>query len=192
MIDDLLEGDDATRQAILAGLPALPEHVRGALAIRLIPLAREAAEGPDQAALDLILPALARLRVDSAKNYLLRLADEESVVSKTALVRALRGTDTTVTRAVFLHLLSDESMQIAAVTAIGEAPWAGVLPDLIELAESDDGVAKVALAGIVRCAAHGADDAQAAYDFLLELLADPVLKHDARAALDELHRSEML
>ena len=192
MIADLLEGDDATRQETLDRLPALPEHVRGALATQLIPLARVAAEGPDQAALDRLLPALARLRVDNAKNYLLRLADEESVVSKTALVRALRGTDTKATRAVFLHLLSDESMQIEAITAIGEAPWAGVLPDLIELAESSDRIARAALAGIVRCASHGPEDAQAAYDFLLELLADPVLKHDARAALDELHRSVML
>jgi len=192
VIDDLLSGDDATRQTALEKLVVLSEAARGVLAASLIPLARTAAEGPDQDALDRILPALARLRVDSAKNCLLRLADEESAVSKTALVRALRGTDTKATRAVFLHLLSDEAMQIEAISAIGEAPWEGVLPDLIELAESDDHVAKVALAGIVRCASHGPEDAQAVYDFLLELLSDPVLKHDARAALDELHRSEIL
>lgn len=192
MIDDLLSEDDATRHTALEKLASLSEAARGLLAATFIPLAREAAEGPDQAALDRILPTLARLRVDSAKNCLLRLADEESVVAKMALVRALRGTDTKATRAVFLHLLSDEAMQIEAISAIGEAPWSGVLPDLIELAESDDRVAKVALAGIVRCAAHGPEDAHAAYDFLLELLSDPALKHDARAALDELHRSEIL
>lgn len=192
MIDQLLGEDADLRQRAIERLAALPEEARVAAATKLVPLARDARDAFDVDALERLLPALARLRVDGARDYLLRLADEESVPLKTALVRALRGTDTKATRAVFLHLLSDPGMQAEAVVAIGEAPWRGVLPDLIELAESSDAIARVALPGIVRCAAHGQEEAYAAYDFLTELLSDPRLRDDARVALQELHRSEIL
>lgn len=193
-VNDLFHEDDGLRQAALAMLDAVPDHTRGALAAKLAPLARNAAvklaerEGDPEAfaRFSRTVVALAHLRVDGAKNCLVRLAEDESRPVKNAIARALAGNRTNAARIVILQLLSDDAARFEAIEAVRAAPWPEVLPALIELAEVDDAIARVAASVIALCGVSGGpDEANAAADFLMELLDDDAL---FLAALDPLVR----
>lgn len=198
-MDALLSNDAAAREAALAAAAAAPERERFALATKLTAVVRDAAVALEGAAsvgdgselapafeahLARACVALAVLRVESAKNALLRVADEGTKPVKDALARALRTSRTAEARAVLVHLLSDDEARSEAILAIGEAPWAEVLPALIEVAEDDDQTARLAALPIARCGATaGSDAAYAAADFLLEQLDDEVVLGAAAVAL---------
>jgi hypothetical protein len=188
-LEAILSDDAGQRDEALAAAARAPEHERSAFAGKLASHARAAAEtleadGAREGELGRICIALSVLRVESAKSALLRLADEGSRVVKAALARALRETKTAEGRAVLVHLLSDDEARGDAILAIGAAPWPAVLPALIEVAESDDHAARLAAKPIARCGATaGPREANAAADFLLELLDDDVVMPTAVDAL---------
>lgn len=195
----ILADDAAVREAAIRELQAAPEHVRSAMAARLTPLARDAAAAlatsahfssqPHSQMLARACSALAVLRVDAAKQCLLRIADEGSRTAKATLANALRATKTAEGRAVLVHLLSDDEVRGAAILAIGDEPWPEILAHLIEIAETDERAAILALGPISRCGeAGGPNESSAAADFLLEQLDDDALAAKAAAALLRLSR----
>ena len=195
-LDAILSDDPRPRDDALAAVASAPEHERSALASKLAVAARDAAEslaaaderGESGSAHEVRLGracvALSRLRVETARNSLLRIADEGTRSVKSALAHALRETNTAEGRAVLVHLLSDDEARDDAILAIGSAPWPGVLPALIEVAEADDHAARFATAPIARCGASGGPkELSAAVDFLLELLDEDVAFAEAIDAL---------
>jgi HEAT repeat protein len=128
--------------------------------------------------------ALSFVRVEVARNCLLRIADEGTRAVKVALTNALRQTETSEGRAVLVHLLSDDDVRTDAILAIGCAPWPEVLPALIEIAESDDHTARLSAKAIAKCGeTAGAEARYAAADFLLEQLDDDTVLASAVDAL---------
>lgn len=181
-VNDLFHEDDVLREQALAMLAAVPDHTRAALAARLAPTAREAAGKIAEGDVSVLVPfsrtvaALAHLRVESAKNCLLRLAEDESDPVKAAIARSLAGIRTVEARAVLVHLFSDDATRAEAIRAVRAAPWPEVLPALIELAEADDELALATVPVIGLCGASGGTpEAFAATDFLTELLDDEAL-----------------
>ncbi|HVH44088.1 MAG TPA: hypothetical protein VM925_17175 [Labilithrix sp.] len=192
-VEAILGEDPKAREEAIAAAASAPEHERSALASKLGPLARDAAaalaageadsEG-NTARLGRACTGLSVLRVEAAKNCLLRIADEGTPAVKSTLARALRATKTSEGRAVLVHLLSDDDARKDAIIAIGAAPWPGVLQALIEVAEADDHAARIAAIPIAKCGASGSpNEASAAADFLLEQLDDDVALPTAAVAL---------
>jgi hypothetical protein len=191
--------DDATERAVaLEASSAAPEHERSAFAGKIIAVARDAmaaiesatrsGEGISvhEARFARACIALSSLRVEVAKSALVRIADEGTPTVKSALAHALRETRTTEGKAVLVHLLSDDDARDDAVLAIGASPWPEVLPALIEVAEGDEHVARLAATPIAKCGATaGPNEASAAADFLLEQLDDDAV---LAAAVDALLR----
>jgi hypothetical protein len=189
-IEALLDDDAEVRERALAACATAPAHERSALAASLVAHAKaqaaafvaaeEATVGAEGARLRRLCLALSRMRVESAKKCLLRLADEGTPALKSLLADALRESGTTEGRAVLVHLLSDDDARTAAIVAIAAAPWPEVLQVLLELAETDDRTARLAVHAIARCgASSGVDESCAAADFLFELLDDEELLPDA-------------
>ncbi len=186
-LEAILSDDPQLRDEALAACVAAPEHERSAFAAKLAAVAREACAAlaeTDETGRDTALHesrftraclGLSRLRVEGARNALLRIADEGTPAVKSALARALRDARTAEGRAVLMHLLSDDDARGDAIVAIGATPWPEVLPALIEVAEADDHAACLAAAPIARCGATGGPkERSAAADFLAELLDDDV------------------
>ena len=197
-LDAILEDDAARRDAALAAAAAAPEHERSALAAKLGAIVKDAAAAlaaaeeaggettAHAARLGRACVGLSLLRVEVAKSALLRVADEGTPTVKAALAHALRASETAEGRAVLVHLLSDDDAQADAVLAIGAGPWPEVLPALIEVAEANDRVARLAATPIATCGATaGPKEMNAAADFLLEQLDDDVV---LPAAVDALLR----
>lgn len=198
-IEAILSDDDVERGAALEQAWAAPEHTRSAFANKLAASARDAAAAlesvfeigdgatlapPYEARFARACVALSVLRVESAKNALLRIADEATKPVRVALARALRGSRAAEGRAVLVHLLSDDDARDEAILAIGAAPWPEVLPALIEVAEGDEHAARLAALPIARCGAEaGPNEANAATDFLLEQLDDNEVLGAAATAL---------
>lgn len=195
-LEAILGNDDEAREAALAACVNAPEHERSAFAGKLAPIARElaaaiaAAEETGAPAskhateLARACLALSILRVEAAKNGLLRLADEGTPGVKTKLARALRETTTPEGRAILVYLLADDDARADAILAIGTAPWPDALPLLIEISEADDHSARLAAKAIAKCgASSGINERNAAADFLLELLDDDVVLSAAFDAL---------
>ena len=182
-LEAILSDDPNARDAALAACATAPEHERSAFAAKLGAVAREAAEALAEAGdagagtahdrFGRACIALSRLRVESARGTLLRIADEGTRAVKSALASALSGAGTPEGRAVLVHLLSDDDARGDAILAIGAAPWPEVLPALIEVAEADDHAARLAAAPIAKCGTCGGPrETSAAADFLVELLDD--------------------
>lgn len=196
VLRELLSDETATRESAIRALEAAPEQLRLAMAARLTHLAREstaalatAQSQPHAQMLARACSALAVLRIDAAKQCLLRIAEEGSRTAKATLANALRATKTPDGRAVLVHLLSDDEVRGAAILAIGEEPWPGILASLIEIAETDERAAVLALGPIARCGeAGGPNESSAAADFLLEQLDDDAMAPKAAIALLRLGR----
>ncbi|MBN9161382.1 MAG: hypothetical protein J0I07_10490, partial [Myxococcales bacterium] len=176
-LEAILGDNAAERSDALAASSSAPEHERSALASKVAAVARDTATALAEAgeagqatseyetSFKRACTALATLRVEIAKNTLLRIADEGTKAVKGALARALAETKTTEGRAVLVHLLSDDDARGEAIVAIGEAPWPEVLPALIEVAETDDLAARLAARPIAKCgAAAGPKETNAAAD----------------------------
>lgn len=191
--ETFLDADPDARARAVASAPSLPSHLRSALATRLGAIAREAAASlaePGSAAEGEVASSFARaclglsvLRVEAAKNALLRLADEGTPLVKTSLAHAIGGGTSFEARAVLVHLLSDDDAIAAALVAIGRAPWPEILPALIEIAESDDRAARLAATAIAKSGVFGSAEAHAAADFLYEQLDDDDVLESAGLAL---------
>jgi hypothetical protein len=178
-LDALLADDPKLREQALAEIASAPDHVRSAIAAKVAAFAREAAatlaleEAAPVEILSRACAALAVLQTGVARACLLRIADEGTPAVKSALARALHGNRTPDGRAIVVHLLSDDDARAEALLAIGVAPWPEVLPDLIEIAETDNPSARLALRAIAKCGATaGPAETNAASDFLLEQLDD--------------------
>lgn len=199
-LDALFDNDRSVRAAALTQMTAEREHQRWAIGSRVAFIAKEAADalaraeevgGPTTALatkLTRACVALSVLRVDVAKACLFRIADEGTPSVKSVLAHALRDTKTTEGRAVLLHLLSDDDARSDAIVAIGgaigAAPWAEVLPVLIEVAEADDHAARLAMKAIGKLGATGGErERNAAADFLVESLDDDAIRSAATFAL---------
>lgn len=178
-LEAILSDDAPQREAALKAATTAPEHERSAFAAKVATVAREAAaafegsSGESDSMLARACLALSVLRVELAKTVLMRIADQGTPAVKSAMARALREAKTAEGRAVLVHLLSDDDAREGAILAIGAAPWPEVLPALIEVAEADDHAARLAATPIAICGATaGPKEANAASDFLLELLDD--------------------
>jgi hypothetical protein len=191
VVTDLFHSDEGLRTRALATLEGVPEHARASLAAKLIPYARDAATRvadatiPDPSPmLSRIVVALAHLRVESAKQCMLRLAQDECLPVKRVLARSLAGLRVPEVRPTLMALLSDDVARFFAIEAIRSAPFPEALRDLIELAEADDAIARVGVSVIAACArAGGPAERAAAADFLSELLDDEALAGPAKDAL---------
>jgi hypothetical protein len=189
-IEAILSDDALKRESALKAATTAPEHERSALAAKVAVAARDAAAAVEantaggEEKLARACVALSILRVEGAKSTLLRVADEGIPAVKLALVRALRQTTTVEGRAVLVHLLADDDARDEVIRTIGVSPWPEVLPALIEVAEADDHAARLAATPIAKCGVTaGPKEANAAADFLLELLDDEVTMPPAVDAL---------
>ena len=195
-LDALFDNDRAVRAAALAHVAAEREHWRSALAAKIAFIAKEAAlaltraeevGGPTTALatkLTRACVALSVLRVDVAKSCLFRIADEGTPSVKSVLAHSLRDTKTAESRAVLVHLLSDDDARSDALVAIAASPWPEVLPQLIEVAEADDHAARLAMKAIGKIGATaGERERNAAADFLVEALDDDAVRSAATFAL---------
>lgn len=182
-LESIVSEDPTTRAPALAAMARAAEHERSSLAPKLGAIAREAAaafesEGRDAGLRRFVraCEALAALRAPAARSCLCRIADEGAPAVKRALASALRGAASAEARSVLVHLLSDDDARVDAVAAIASAPWPEVLAALIEVAEVDDEAARLSALAIARIGATaGADERNAAADFLLEQLDDDAL-----------------
>jgi hypothetical protein len=87
-------------------------------------------------------------------------------------------------RALLLFQLGDDEARYAAIRAIGDDPWPGALPALIEVAEGDERAAMIATLPIARAGcAGGPKETGAAVDFLFERLDDEVSANAATRGL---------
>ncbi len=195
-LEMILGDDDDARAKAWTACTSAPDHERSAFAGKLAAVAREAAAAIAQAEaaaqdtrarsteLERLCITLSLLRVEAAKNCLLRIADEGTAAVKRTLTLALRETTTAEGKSVLVHLLSDDDARGDAILAIGEKPWPEVLPLLIEVAEADEQSARLAAKGIAKCGATaGPDETNAAADFLLEQLDDEALQSVTAVAL---------
>lgn len=195
-VDSLLGGDAASRRAALDACATAVDHERFTLANEIATIARRTADALAYAdehrsataehaeTLGRAALALSMLRGEVARSTLIRIAEERSYAVKAALARALRETKTPEGRNVLVYLLSDDDAQADALVAIGAAPWADILPALIEVAEADDRAARLAARAIARCGATaGPAEANAAASFLLEQLDDDAVVIAAADAL---------
>jgi hypothetical protein len=191
LLDGILADETSLRAEVLRACALATEQQRSMLASALGAIAKDAAEAAllEQGSANAkrfqrAVIGLSMLRVEIAKNALLRVADEGTLSVKAALSDALRETATPEGRAVLVHLLADDDARLNAIVAIGAAPWPEALPILIEVAEGDDDAARVAALAIAKCGATaGPLERNAAADFLLEQLDDDAVVVAAASAL---------